>query len=103
MKKSVVLSVVIAVLSMILIINCAPVEQQTAAITQSQIRAVKGDTVWVIINYVKADKQEDYERFHNDYFYPIIDEITDQDEKKQIDCIRVLHPLALGSSGNYTY
>jgi len=68
----------------------------------SMIRAAKGDTVWVLLNHIKADKREQFEKFVHEILWPLAQKLepADQQVAKQT---RVLHPVAMNKDSTYTY
>lgn len=78
-------------------------KQSEPVASQSEIRAVKGDTVWVLINHVKAEKKEDFESFHTDIFNPILENLTDAVEKANFDKVRFLNPIRQSRDSTYAY
>jgi len=78
------------------------IAQTTEGLSGSKIRAVTGDTVWVLLNHIKADKREEFEKFIHEIFWPKaanLDE-TDQQVFRQT---RVLHPVEMNKDSTYTY
>ena len=53
------------------------------------IRAVDGEKVWVILNHVKPDRREEFERF----MHEIIRKIATKSELHVLNRTRILHPL----------
>jgi hypothetical protein len=64
--------------------------------------AVAGDTVWVIINPVKADKRAQFERFLHEIFWPGASKLSPQ-EQKLFRQTRILHPVVPEADGSYSY
>ncbi|QNF35839.1 hypothetical protein HUW51_13755 [Adhaeribacter swui] len=67
-----------------------------------RISAAPGDSVWVIVNYVKADKRAQYERFVHEIFWPGANKLS-KDEQKVFRQTRILHPTAAEPDGTYAY
>ncbi len=80
-------------------ITADAISQTTEDLSGSNSRASKGDTVWVILNYIKPDKCEQFEKFIHEILWPIALE-SDQQTAKQT---RVLHPIAMNEDSTYTY
>ncbi len=61
-----------------------------------------GQSVWILLNRVKADKREQFERFNRDILWPAIQQgdVTRQQTGRQT---RVLHPTDVNEDGTYTY
>lgn len=68
-------------------------------------RAVAGDTVWVIINYVKPDRRADFERFLHEVFWPAGRRVGQSDAvvARTFAQTRILHPAGPNADGSYTY
>ena len=64
-----------------------------------QPRASLNDTVWVILNRIKADKLSQFEDFYFNYLEPAAAEYTPQKKKT----IRALKPVEQNEDGTYTY
>lgn len=63
--------------------------------------ANEGDTVWVIVNHIKADKRQDFERFVHEIFWPMAKKLKAEDQRL-FRQTRVLHPVA-AENRNYFY
>lgn len=64
--------------------------------------AKEGDSVWVILNYVKADKKEQFEKFVHEAFWPNAQKLSESD-KKMFQQTRVLGPTKQEADGSYIY
>jgi hypothetical protein len=69
---------------------------------QQRSLAVTGDTVWVIVNPVKADKRADFERFVHEIFWPGASKLS-KEEQKLFRQTRILHPVKPEADGTYSY
>jgi hypothetical protein len=69
---------------------------------QNMTRAKDNESVWVIVNHVKADKREQFENFIHNIFWPESDKLSDTDQKvfKQT---RMLHAGTADPDGTYPY
>jgi hypothetical protein len=72
-----------------------------------KLRADEGELVWIILNHVKPDKREQFEKF-NDIMSQIFDDLIKEDklsadEAMVIKHMRVLHPTEANEDGSYTY
>ena len=76
--------------------------QTTKDLSGSTMRASKGDTVWVLLNQIKADKREQFEKFVHEILWPVALKLDPIDQKvaKQT---RVLHPVEMNKDSTYTY
>jgi hypothetical protein len=76
--------------------------QTTKDLSGSTMRAAKGDTVWVLLNHIKADKCEQFEKFVHEILWPIALE-SDLISQQAGNHTRVLHPLKMNEDSTYTY
>jgi hypothetical protein len=69
---------------------------------QSRIMAKPGETVWIFVNPVKADKREQFEKFLHEIFWPGAKKLSAADQRvfKQT---RILHPVEAEEDGTYSY
>ena len=65
-------------------------------------RAAEGDSVWVIINHIKPDKREQFEKFVHEVFWPKASNLS-ADEQRLFKQTRVLHPTEPEADGTYSY
>jgi hypothetical protein len=86
----------------VFVVLCHSAIAQTTSKVNLERRANKGDTVWVIINHVKADKRQQFENFINETFWPSAKKLEKKDQMvfKQT---RVLYPTTAQPDGSYTY
>lgn len=66
------------------------------------LRAAKGDTVWVIVNHIKADKKEQFEKFIAGTLWGASKQLKGKDQAvfKQT---RVLYPTKPEADGTLSY
>ncbi|WP_157780978.1 hypothetical protein [Hymenobacter sedentarius] len=64
--------------------------------------AQAGDTVWVVINHVKADKRAQFERFVTEIFWPMAAKLGPADQRT-FRQTRVLNPVRPEADGTYSY
>lgn len=64
-----------------------------------QPRASLNDTVWVVWNYIKADKVSQFEDFNSNYLGPAGAEYDPQ----LLNTVRILKPVEQNEDGTYTY
>jgi hypothetical protein len=69
---------------------------------QAPSRAAAGDTVWVIVNYVKADKRAQFERFCSEQFWPLARKLNPADQRA-FRQTRVLNAVRAEADGTYAY
>jgi len=86
----------------ILMINTDQKAQTTKDQPESVMRAAKGDTVWVLLNHIKADKCEQFEKFVHEILWPIALE-SDPMSQEVGKYTRVLHPVEMNEDSTYTY
>jgi len=65
-------------------------------------RAAKGDTVWVIINHIKADKKEQFEKFITEIFWGASNKLKGND-RAVFKQTRVLYPTKPEADGTLSY
>jgi hypothetical protein len=72
--------------------------------TSADIRkmAADGDTIWIIINHIKPEKREQFERFVHEVFWPMASKLS-ADEQKLFKQTRILHPTGPEEDGTYSY
>ena len=71
-------------------------------LAQSTPRSKSGETVWVIVNPVKAGKQAQYERFLHQIFWPGASKLS-KEEQKTFRQTRILHPTKAEKNGTFAY
>lgn len=86
----------------IVLINTDQKAQTTKDQPESTMRTAKGDTVWVLLNHIKADKCEQFEKFVHEILWPIALE-SDQISQQVAHHTRVLHPVEMNEDSTYTY
>ncbi len=75
----------------------------SAQATSSTIKtASEGDTVWVVVNFVKPEMRDQFERFVHEVFWPKSAALDDVG-KRTFRQTRVLHGAKPEEDGNYTY
>jgi hypothetical protein len=70
--------------------------------TTSRSSAVPGDTVWVIVNPVKADKRQQFEKFVHEVFWDQATRLS-KEEHRAFRQTRILHPTAPEADGTWSY
>jgi hypothetical protein len=65
-------------------------------------RAAKGDTVWVIVNHIKADKKAQFEKFITETFWGASNKLKGND-KTVFKQTRVLYPTQPETDGTLSY
>jgi hypothetical protein len=61
-----------------------------------------GDEVWVVVNVIKADKREQFEKFVFEIFWPAAKKLS-LDDQKAFKATRVLTPTQANEDGTYSY
>lgn len=64
--------------------------------------AAEGEKVWVIINHIKADKRQQFEKFIHEIFWPMATKLGAEDQRV-FRQTRVLHPTKAEADGTYSY
>lgn len=98
------LIIVLAVLTTALQITSANAQTTSATNKNRPARPIakEGDTVWVIVNHVKADKREQFERFVHEIFWPGAKNLRPA-VQQVFQQTRVLHPIQAEADGTYSY
>ena len=67
--------------------------------------ASSGDPMWVILNHVKADKRDQYEKFVYKVLLPALEKsaLDDSISSKIIEQTRMLEPSGANKDSSYTY
>ena len=67
--------------------------------------ASSGESMWVILNHVKADKRQQFEKFVYEILLPALkeDAKVDLTSKKIIEQTRMLEPKRANKDSSYTY
>lgn len=104
MKKYVhFIGALIALVVVVFLSGTTDVNAQTKKkLSGTAIRASKGDTVWVVLNHVKSDKREQFEKFIHEIFWPASNKLGPA-EQQAFKQTRVLHPVEPNEDGTYTY
>jgi hypothetical protein len=81
---------------------CISGSGQTSSHGSLASRASRGDTVWVLVNHIKADKRQVFEKFITETFWNRSKQLPPKDQQvfKQT---RVLYPTAAEPDGTYSY
>lgn len=66
---------------------------------REEIRAHKGEDVWVLLNHIRAEKREAFEHFLHSILMPAAAHIQPDVYNKT----RILHPSLPNKDGTYTY
>lgn len=73
-----------------------------AGFGQNLPRAKEDETVWVIVNHVKADKREQFENFVHNVFWPASAKLS-EDEQQVFKQTRTMHAGKADPDGTYPY
>ena len=67
--------------------------------------ASPGESMWVVLNHVKADKRQQFEKFVYEILLPALEEgaKVDPTSKKIIEQTRMLEPRRVNKDSSYTY
>jgi hypothetical protein len=69
--------------------------------TASIQRAKEGDSVWIYINHVKADKRQDFEKLLHEVFFDSSSRLS-EDQRRVFQQTRILHPAQAEKDGSYS-
>lgn len=76
-----------------------PGTARSAEVVRETIRSTSGERVWVLLNHIKSDRREHFERFVHDLLVPAIEQV----EPITFRHVRFLHPTEQNEDGSYTY
>ena len=67
--------------------------------------ATLGEPIWIVLNHVKADKRQQFEKFAYDVLLPALKENakTNLSTKNLISQTRMLEPTRMNQDSSYTY
>ena len=104
MKKSTYFIVtIVALILCVILLNTTEVKVKPGDdLSGANIRATQGDTVWVLLNHIKPDKRQQFEKFINEIFWPKAKTLT-PDDLQAFRQTRVLHPAKMNEDSTYTY
>ncbi len=74
-------------------------KDQSLDIQKECLRAVDGEKMWILLNHVKPDRREEFERF----VHVIIKQIAVRTEPYVLNRTRILHPTGPNEDGTYPY
>ena len=72
---------------------------------KNKVVSSSGESMWVILNHVKADKRQQFENFAYEILLPALKEKAKSDliSKQIIDQTRMLEPMRANKDSSYTY
>ena len=72
---------------------------------KNKVVSSSGESMWVILNHVKADKRQQFEKFAYEILLPALKEKAKSDliSKQIIDQTRMLEPMRANKDSSYTY
>ena len=92
---------------MLVFITFIGISKDTDESSEVKLRADEGELIWIILNHVKPDKRQQFEKFMdfmNQNFEDIIKEgEASPEEAKAYKQMRILHPTQANEDGSYTY
>ncbi|MGE5432538.1 MAG: hypothetical protein ACM3QX_15755 [Syntrophomonadaceae bacterium] len=98
MKRSIIIAALLAFIITGISFPGGLKERKTAVLK----RAIKNETVWVLLNHIKPDKRQQFEKFIHEIFWPASRRLSKTDQQL-FDQTRVLHPTQKDEDGTYTY
>jgi len=74
-------------------------------INSQTTKSKQGDSMWVILNHVKADKRQQFEKFAYEILLPALEENATSNliTRKMIGQTRMLEPRRANKDSSYTY
>jgi hypothetical protein len=89
------------------LVSIATVSKRNEVSDQVKLRADEGDLVWIIMNHVKPDKREQFEKFSEIWTQTITDLMDegkiDEKSTQALKQIRALYPTQANEDGSWTY
>ena len=72
---------------------------------EKKVTASQGESMWVVLNHVKADKRQQFEKFAYKVLLPALEENAKSNltTKKMIGQTRMLEPRKANKDSSYTY
>ena len=93
----------VTILICVILLNTKEVKLKPAEYPSgTKVQATEGDTMWVLLNHIKFDKQQQFEKFIHEIFWPKSVMLPDE-EQQAFSHTRVLHPVKMNEDSSYTY
>lgn len=88
----------------LLVASCQAPPADTV-VEEAPYRAETGDTVWILLNHVRSDQTENFERFIEEALRPALEQASAQDSlyANILSRGRMLYPVRQNSDSTYTY
>jgi len=102
MKNRIMFVFVNLIFALILIQSCTQNQGLNKEESKPCFRAAEGDTMWIILNHVKADKQEQFEKLMHEVVWPTLQK-SDSLGQEIANHTRVLHPCKMNEDSTFTY
>ena len=97
------ISVLVLLFITMFLISSTSLKKQPATESSSSLnRAAPGDTVWVLLNRIKPDKRQQFEKFIHEIFWPKA-VMLPLAEQQAFFHTRVLHPVKMNEDSSDTY
>jgi hypothetical protein len=86
-------------------IAVACTQRPSPTITAQPVRGAVGDTVRVIVNHVRNDRRDEFERFLHETLYPAMVQAapTDSITARQMQRARLLRPATMSADSTWSY
>ncbi len=83
---------------------CQPQTEEPSG-PEAIARAMPGDSVWMILNHVKPDQRDNFERFLERILMPALEQAAPENPlyMNLMDQGRILYPTEANEDGTYTY
>ena len=80
-------------------------QRPLATVGTQPTRGAPGDTVRVIVNHVRSDRRDEFERFLHETLYPAMVQAapTDSVTARQMQRARVLRPTSISADSTWSY
>ena len=93
---------VLLFVTLCLISSTSLIRQAATESSGSLNRAAQGDTVWVVLNRIKPDKCQQFEKLIHEVLWSKAGELP-PDEQYVVAHTRVLHPVEMDKDSSYVY
>ena len=83
---------------------CQPQTEEPSG-PEAIARAMPGDSVWMILNHVKPDQRDSFERFLETVLMPALEQGAPENPlyRNMMDHGRILYPTEANEDGTFTY
>ena len=102
MKRHIIFISISLIIISLTLYTCSQKQSPKGETSETCFRAAEGDTMWVLLNHIKADKCEQFEKFVHEILRPIVLK-SEPINQQAINYFRSLHPVKMNKDSTYTY